>query len=370
MIVLSFEANPFVSVLSLFLEKAMSHPIRFSFFRKIIQGVALVAATLAFAAPGYAAKPATPPDKDHPLVGRYEGSKLIFHQAPKFDELDLIKVPMDRRSSIKPEMLHLEGNVSFYYYDLPEGRTTLEVLRNYESSLKAKGFEILASCGAANGSCYTDKAEKNPLWLAHALNDATRWAEGKYPNGDWILNAGGMGYACEEGNTRYLHAKRGASDGTTHVNLVLCDRGTSRAYVAVVESRAMDTDKIAFVDASAMQKSLDATGRVNLYGIYFDTDKDTIKPESKPTLDEIGKLMKSNPQLRLQVVGHTDSTGNDAHNKDLSNRRAASVIRVLAQAGIDAKRFASRGAGASEPVAGNDNEEGRAKNRRVELVRM
>jgi outer membrane protein OmpA-like peptidoglycan-associated protein len=303
-------------------------------------------------------------------VGRYEGSKLIFHQAPKFDELGLAKVPMDWRSSTKPEVLHLEGNVSFYYYDLPEGRTTLEVQRNYESSLKAKGFEILASCGAASGSCYTDKAEKNPIWLAHALNNATRWAEGKYPNGDWILSAGGIGYACEDGNTRYLIAKRAASEGATHVGLVICDNEASRAYVAVIESKPMDTDKIAFVDASAMQKSLEAAGRVNLYGIYFDTDKDTVKPESKPTLDEIGKLMRDNPQLRLQVVGHTDSMGKDAHNKDLSNRRAASVIRSLTKAGIDARRFTSRGAGASEPVAPNNTEEGRAKNRRVELVRQ
>ncbi|MCL2022156.1 MAG: OmpA family protein [Betaproteobacteria bacterium] len=349
----------------------MNQSISFSFFRKIIQGIALVAATLAFAAPGYAAKPAAPPDKDHPLVGRYEGSKLIFHQAPKFDELDLIKVPMDWRTSDNPpQVLRLEGNVSFYYYDLPEGRTTLEVQRNYESSLKAKGFEILASCGTANGSCYTDKTEKGALHFASAIHDAARWPNGDDPNGDSIFNAGGIGYACEDGSTRYLLAKRAASEGTTHVGLVICDRDTSRAFVAVVESKAMDADKIAFVNASDMQKSLDATGRVNLYGIYFDTDKDTIKPESKPTLDEIGKLMKSNPQLRLQVVGHTDSTGNDAHNKDLSNRRAASVIRALAQAGIDAKRFASRGAGASEPVAGNDSEEGRAKNRRVELVRQ
>ncbi|MDR2244369.1 MAG: OmpA family protein [Burkholderiales bacterium] len=344
--------------------------ILFASFRNVFSSAAWVVVALAFfVTPLYAAKSAEP-GKDHPLVGRYEGSVLTFHQKPRFDELDLIKVPMDWRSSTKPEVLHLEGNVSFYYYDLPKGCTTLEVQRNYESSLKAKGLEILASCGAANGSCYTDNAEKNPIWFAHALKNATLWAEAKYPNGNWILSDGGIGYACEEGSTRYLHAKREANDGTTHVNLVLCDRNTSRAYIAVVESKAMETDKITFLDASAMQKSLDATGRVNLYGIYFDTDKDAVKSESKPTLDEISKLMRDNPKLRLQVVGHTDSTGKDTHNKDLSNRRAASVIRALTQAGIDAKRFTSRGAGASEPVTGNDNEEGRAKNRRVELVRM
>jgi len=83
-----------------------------------------------------------------------------------------------------------------------------------------------------------------------------------------------------------------------------------------------------------------------------------------------GNIQRENSKLRLQVVGHTDSTGGDAHNKDLSSRRAASVMRALTQAGIAADRFTSRGAGASEPVAPNDNEAGRAKNRRVELVKM
>jgi outer membrane protein OmpA-like peptidoglycan-associated protein len=333
-------------------------------FRKIIQGMALVAAALALVAPGHAA---APPDKDHPLVGRYEGSKLIFYQAPKFDEISLIKGPIDWRSSGKFDALNLEGNASFYYYELPKDRTTLEVQRNYETSLKAKGLDIVFSCGAANGSCYTDTSETNPIYLSMALEKIAHWPKGQNADGTWI---DGIAYACEEGNSRYLLAKREASEGTTHVGIAICNKGTARVYVAVLESKAMDTDKIAFLDASAMQKSLDATGRVSLYGIYFDTDKDTLKPESKPTLDEIGKLMQANPELHLQVVGHTDSTGGDAHNKDLSNRRAASVMRALTQAGIAPDRFSARGAGASEPVAPNDTEAGRAKNRRVELVKQ
>lgn len=338
----------------------MSKLFAFRFFRRVIQNIALIAATAfaLFTAPGQAAEPG----KDHPLVGRYEGSVLKFYQAPKFDEINLFKVPVAPRMDAKPETLPLEGNVSFYYYEVPEGRSTLEVQRNYESSLKAKGFEILSSCSTTNGSCYTDKSETNPIYLASiAEKNGPRWP--KLPVNKTVQ--------CESKEARYLLAKREADSGTTHVSIDMCWwYGPANVFVAVVESKAMDTDKIAFVDASAMQKSLDATGRVNLYGIYFDTDKDTLKPESKPTLDEISKLMKGSPQLRLQVVGHTDSTGGDAHNKDLSNRRAASVMRALTQAGIDAKRFTSRGAGAAEPVAPNDNEAGRAKNRRVELVRM
>ena len=306
---------------------------------------------------------AAEPGKDHPLVGRYEGATLKVYQKPKFDEIGLLQGPVNVRDTDHPDVLKLEGNVSFYYYELPKERSSLEVQRNYEESLKAKGLDIVFSCGVSNGSCFTDQKDPDAIWFSRGLEKATRW-----PNFGQI---GGVPWACETGTPRYTLAKREADSGVTHVSIAICDRvSPGQVFIAVVESKAMDTGKIAFVNASDMQKSLDATGRVNLYGIYFDTDKDTIKPESKPTLDEIGKLMKDNPQLRLQVVGHTDSTGGEAHNKDLSNRRAASVTHALAVAGIDAKRFASRGAGAAEPVQSNDTEEGRAKNRRVELVRM
>ena len=316
-----------------------------------------------FASPLYAAKFAEP-GKDHPLVGRYEGSVMTFHQKPKFDEISLLKAPVNPSDENNPKVLQLEGNVSFYYYEWSGDRSGLEVHRNFESSFKAKGLEILFSCTTSNGSCYTDKTEKHGIYFGVALGEATNW-----PN---ILIRNDCGYA-DDTSARYTLAKRETGNGVTHVGMAVCENPGDTpgyVYVAVVESKAMDTGKIAFLDASAMQKSLNATGRVNLYGIYFDTDKDTVKPESKPTLDEIAKLLRDNPKLRLEVVGHTDSTGNAAHNKDLSNRRAASVIRALTQAGIDDKRFTSRGAGASEPVAGNDNEAGRARNRRVELVKQ
>jgi outer membrane protein OmpA-like peptidoglycan-associated protein len=333
------------------------------FFRKVFSGVALLAAAL-FAMPLYAAKTtqSAEPGKDHPLVGRYEGSVLTFYQKPTFDEIGLLKSPVNPKNYKNPDALQLEGNVSFYYYDWPEDRSALEVKRNFESSFKAKGLEILFSCSTSDSSCFTDKTQKRGGTFGMALGEATKWPK--------VLIRNVCGYS-NSGDVQYILARHDTGEGVTHVSIAMCDSPSAhRAFVAVVESKAMDTDKIAFLDASTMQKSLDATGRVNLYGIYFDTDKDTIKPESKPTIDEITKLMRDNPQLSLQVVGHTDSTGGDAHNKDLSNRRAASVIRALTTAGIDGKRFTSRGAGATEPVTGNDTEAGRAKNRRVELVRQ
>jgi len=99
------------------------------------------------------------------------------------------------------------------------------------------------------------------------------------------------------------------------------------------------------------------------------TNKDAVKAESQPTLAEIAKLLKSNPSLRLHVVGHTDNQGKSDYNLDLSRRRAASVVAELTgKQGIAANRLDSFGCGMYSPVASNDAEEGRAKNRRVELV--
>jgi OOP family OmpA-OmpF porin len=138
--------------------------------------------------------------------------------------------------------------------------------------------------------------------------------------------------------------------------------------VRVVETKEMETDKIQFVTASQMAAQIETTGKVALYGILFDFDKDVIKPESKPTLDEIAFLLSARPELRLNIVGHTDNQGSADYNLDLSQRRAASVAAALtAQYGVAPDRLAAGGAGMTQPVDTNDTEEGRAKNRRVEL---
>lgn len=117
-------------------------------------------------------------------------------------------------------------------------------------------------------------------------------------------------------------------------------------------------------------KDLEEFGRARVYGINFDTDSDQIKDESRPTLDKIIGILRSKPDLKITVEGHTDSTSTPQHNQDLSERRAASVVKYLVAGGIDAARLTSKGFGATKPVAGNDTELGRAQNRRVELAKL
>jgi outer membrane protein OmpA-like peptidoglycan-associated protein len=119
-----------------------------------------------------------------------------------------------------------------------------------------------------------------------------------------------------------------------------------------------------------LEEQLAKQKKAIVYGIYFDFDKDTIKPESEPVLKEIVKAMTDNPDWKLRVDGHTDNIGGDAHNLDLSKRRAASVKKALVERyNISADRLTTNGFGASSPIDRNDTLEGRARNRRVELSR-
>ena len=138
----------------------------------------------------------------------------------------------------------------------------------------------------------------------------------------------------------------------------------------VVAELAME-NKMVTVDAAAMAKEVAATGRVALYGIYFDTNKTDIKPESAPAIDEIAKFLKQDAKAIVYVVGHTDNVGGYEQNMGLSQRRAEAVVKELTtKHGIPATRLKAAGSGPLAPMAPNETEEGRAKNRRVELVKQ
>jgi outer membrane protein OmpA-like peptidoglycan-associated protein len=114
-----------------------------------------------------------------------------------------------------------------------------------------------------------------------------------------------------------------------------------------------------------------SSGRFVTHGILFDTDSDRLKPESAPVIQAIAKGLGTNPNLKLLIEGHTDSTGNAAHNLDLSKRRAEAVKAVLAaQFSVDAARLTTAGLGSTKPIDSNDTPQGRSQNRRVELVKQ
>ena len=152
--------------------------------------------------------------------------------------------------------------------------------------------------------------------------------------------------------------------------------GTHPDYVGDSQARDLQAEQIVDVvlvleknpnTSEALGAQLEAEGKVDLYGIYFDLDKATLKAESEPTLQQVRQLLIDRPTLRLIVAGHTDSEGSAEYNLDLSRRRADSVVAWLSTRDIDAYRLEPQGLGESQPVADNATPAGRALNRRVEI---
>jgi OOP family OmpA-OmpF porin len=319
-------------------------------------GAAIVAGALAADVPG---------SQDYPLLGRYQGSEIVGYQVTEYDETTLLDGPFDPVDTSKwagPGFKDVEGRLILIYYKLPEGRSTLEVMRNYEDSLKSKGFSIAFSCASSKGTCFQTGEPDSGYHLGSAIGDPLKLPKlgDDYAN-NWFQEGG-----------RYLLARLDRPEGAVYVALYLGESNQGNVAVAkIVETKEMDTGKIEFISASEMNTALTDNGKVLIYGILFDFDKDVIKPESKPTLDEIGSLLKSNPDLKLKIVGHTDNKGKPEYNLDLSERRAANVvIALVSNYGVEVERLSAEGAGMTQPVDTNDTDEGRAKNRRVELVKQ
>jgi outer membrane protein OmpA-like peptidoglycan-associated protein len=166
--------------------------------------------------------------------------------------------------------------------------------------------------------------------------------------------------------------------GALYFSLFRPDGGISYAYLSasdgryrlqIIDEKPLERN-LEFTSADDMYSGLEADGFVAVYGIHFDTDRADLKPGAAKTLEELVMLLKAHQDLRVEIQGHTDSTGTDEHNLDLSRRRAATVKSYLELYGISADRLTTTGYGESKPVGDNATEEGRALNRRVELHRI
>lgn len=292
--------------------------------------------------------------RDYPLVGRFEGSRIVKYAHKDFDEYPLIVKKITRGGGLdnNPDAVEkVEGRVTRITYRTPKEHSTLAVQRAYEKALRDNGFKILYRC--SDQAC-----------------------------GGYNFNLASPGYSVDymdfggnDADQRYLAARRTSADGTVYVAIDTVRDASSGGpkhnaiftQVDVVRV-GVQTSRVV-VKAAEMARQIAASGRIALYDIYFDTDKATLKAGSKPALAEIAKLLANNPKLKLLVVGHTDNRGSFDYNIALSRRRAAAVVKALVHDyGISAARLMSWGDGYTAPAASNATAAGRAKNRRVELV--
>lgn len=289
--------------------------------------------------------------KDHPLIPRYEGSEIIGYEAEAYTDHRLFVAPakapggLERNTASTEE---LEGRRTRVVYRGPVNRSSLEVFRNYEAALKKAGFEPIFSCA---------REECGGRQFSYS-----------------VTKVGAL--AAYDGEQRYMAAKLVRPEGDVYASVYVIKSGAAGGpdkdrpmmQIEVMEMKPMEA-KMVVVDSSVMERDIAAKGRVAMYGILFDFDKDTMRADSKPQLDEIAKLLKSQPGLKVLIVGHTDAKGAFDYNRSLSERRAASIVAALIRDyGIDRGRLTPLGVGMAAPVSTNRTEQGRSLNRRVELV--
>ena len=269
--------------------------------------LAMVAAWC-LAAPAVAQpKKDAPSCNDHPLLTRLPDYWIESCVQKQFDAY---------KFNVGKGQSAVEGKFWSIRYQPPAGLTTkpstLQVLRNVEAAIKKVGGVVVASDSSKETLKLTNEGKE--LWVEV-------WADytGKY-------------------------------------------------ILTIVEKAAMTQEIVA--NAEAFANDLRRTGHIAVEGIFFDTGRAELKPESQQAIGEIIKLLKADPVLKVFVVGHTDNVGGLDNNVKLSQDRAQAVVETLVKGGIDAARLKSFGSGPYAPVASNDEEAGRAKNRRVELVKQ
>lgn len=244
--------------------------------------------------------------KDHPLFNRMQGVHIVDYDDKDFEAYDFA-VGLEKQQ-------HVEGHRTIIIYALNEGAKAagrLQILRNYSNAIKKIGGSLV----------YLEEGFEvlklvkggNEIWVE--ISPDPGWGDGSY-------------------------------------------------RLTIVEKKELEQE----ITANDMLDALNKEGHIALY-INFDTGKSDIQSESQPIIDQVADMMKKNPDLRIGVEGHTDNVGKPKDNQVLSEQRAKAVVAALVKQGIEAKRLSAVGFGQDKPIADNKAEEGRAKNRRVELVK-
>jgi len=248
--------------------------------------------------------------KDHPLFTRMPGTYISECKSTEFDAMKWYDPDTQGKTEVQ-----VEGKYYYIYYrnqkEFEGKRSDLQVSRNYSNAMKKVGGKV-------------HERREDHTYMKLLKDDKEIWAYVTSYNGDQI-------------------------------------------QLRIIEKEAMKQELVA--DAKFMSEGISSTGHVAIYGIYFDFNKSDVKPESEPSLSEIAKLLTGTPNLKVFIVGHTDNVGGVDYNMKLSQARADAVVKALTtKYKVNPQSLKAYGVGQLAPVAPNKTEDGRAKNRRVELV--
>jgi len=274
------------------------------------------------------------------LKGKEVGNKSV-----KYDEASIAAATSTRDGF--GDVLELEGEIEWKAIRYDSSVSAYEAFASNRNGYAEKGYRVLFECHLA--SCGNNFIRRIVELNGNVIGGGEQWSQ-------------------ESGH--YLLAKLSSPRKLEYISLLtyLHPKGHAISRTLSVKPQDIEFDLIS-VTGETMANEIDKSGRVAVYGIYFDTDSANIKPDSATTLAEIARLLKLRPDLTLYIDGHTDDQGSDDYNLDLSKKRATAVVAALVEHhGVGSGRLEPRGLGESQPVAVNDSEEGRSWNRRVELV--
>lgn len=282
------------------------------------------------------------------IISLFEGSTKIYDDDIGYETHYYLTGPTSHKA--------VDGKMRRQFCELPEGISTYEVIKNYEKAIQSKGGTIIHLSRSAKR--YTDENSGERVRFMQDLFARGRKANAGYaylqlPNFAEDYVAGKISTAE---NDIYLSVAAAVVEGKTYYTLV------------TVLAEPMDMDNVTL---NVLNEGIADKGKIAIYDIYFDTGKSEVKKESNSALAIIANYLKDNPEKKFIVVGHTDNTGDFNANITLSNDRAKAVIeKLVAEHGIEQAQLISYGVGSVSPQMSNTTDEGRARNRRVELVEL
>ncbi|WP_444998277.1 DUF4892 domain-containing protein [Aliikangiella sp. IMCC44359] len=286
--------------------------------------------------------------QDHPLISRYPDSYIYNYNNFDFDEFYIATSPVYKK---KMQTQRVTGKLSGLVYRLPSNVTDFQAMENYTQALKKQGFKKIFQC----------VQEACGMSFAHVLFN--KHNSQKYKTVE-LSNMHG------KRRFRYWVGKWQRPQGDIYVSLLALNKGGKSSWLQqhVVESKPMKTGLITLTPDS-LNRDINQNGKAVLEGLFFEYNKSELKQDSNNALNAIAAYLKNNPQIKAYVVGHTDNSGNDDYNLKLSQARANSVKETLVKKyKINTKRLTPIGIGPYSPVTSNSDQDGKAKNRRVELV--
>ena len=307
-----------------------------------------------------------PGGQDVAFLKRFQSSQIIGYLSHSYDRLSFFDSSGSDQDNDKRAF---EGTTTRIVYRVPVGHTALEVLRNYEDLANSAGLARTSEipCTQSFSTLPSTIFDQLPVGQLNGVFQLNATVETPY----CYFTAQGVADGQPLTLGVLVAEKHGVLSATGADGKPMTYMpGEVVALVDLVVSKPVQNQMVT-VTAADMADALASKGMIDLYGIYFDTDKTTIKPESSATLDQVANLLKIDRSLKLEVSGHTDNSGTSDHNMTLSQGRAQAVVQALvSHYGVDPGRLVAKGYGDTKPVAPNTSPANMAKNRRVELRKL